>query len=150
MVGEGVTQMGTCELQWHGPERKTIEVDGMLREGGAERRMSSSLQTPAPGALCFAGADPGGRVHLQWPRLTAILPRCWVGLVLCLSFSYFILTSFRCMTYRSKAFLQGDDWWNYRRGELSCNSESSGLRRRSAIDAKTTRETRLLCRMQSN
>ena len=36
MVGEGVTQMGTCELQWRGPERKTIEVDGMLREGGAE------------------------------------------------------------------------------------------------------------------
>lgn len=61
MVGEGVTQMGTCELQWHGPERKTIEVDGMLREGGAERRMSSSPQTPAPGALCFAGADPGGQ-----------------------------------------------------------------------------------------
>lgn len=61
MVGEGVTQMGTCELQWRGPERKTIEVDGMLREGGAERRISSSPQTPPSGALCFAGADPEGQ-----------------------------------------------------------------------------------------
>ena len=146
MVGEGVTQMGTCELQWRGPERKTIEVDGMLREGGAERRISSSPQTPPLVPSVLQGLTLRGRVHLQWPHLTTILPRCWVGLVLCLFFSYFILTSFRCMTYRSKAFLQGDDWWNYRRGALSCNSGSLGLRRRSAIDAKATRETRLLCR----
>lgn len=98
MVGERVTQMGTCELQWRGPERKTIEADGTLRGGGAERRISSSPQTPPSGALCFAGADPEGQGPLQWPRLTTILLRCWVGLVLCLSFSYFILTSFRCVT----------------------------------------------------
>ena len=121
-------------------ERKPIEVDGMLRQRRRKRRQNKEL--PSDFTLLVPSVLQGlalqGRVHLQWPSLTTILPRCWVGRILCSPFPYLILTSFRHMTYRSKGFLQGDDWWKYRNGELSCNSGSAGLSRDPAVDTEAT------------